>query len=275
MPRTILICPICQEALIHEKKRYSCSNKHSFDIARQGYVNLLLANQKGSTQAGDSQEMMHNRHSFLTAGYYQPLADNIVQQISKQSDTIASRTILDVGCGEGYYIRYIKEQLPDSHCFAVDISKEAVKIAARQSKNIIFAVANSYHLPVQAESVDTLLVVFSPTDEAVLAQVCKPQGDLIIVTPHLGHLQELRDHIYDDIRPYDDRKHTQLEQYFDLIHQEHIQYQIKLDNSHAIHALLGMTPFYWRTSQEKRQELETLQELKTSVSFTVSRYQKR
>lgn len=275
MPTQIFTCPVCQEKLLRENKRYVCSNNHSFDIARQGYVNLLLANQKGSKQAGDSREMMQNRHLFLTAGYYQPLTANIVQHINRHAKASSPQTILDVGCGEGYYIRYIKEQLPDSDCFGVDISKEAVKIAARQSKNVTFAVANSYHLPVQAECVDTLLVVFAPTDEAILAQVCKPQGELIVVTPHHGHLQELRDYIYDDIRPYEDKKITSLEQYFNLSHQEHIQYQIHLNNSQVIQALFGMTPFYWHISEEKRQELEHLEILETSVSFTVSRYRKQ
>ena len=103
-------CPNCDQALILQEdaqpQTYRCNNQHSFDLAREGYLNLLLAQHKRSRNPGDSDDMIRSRQRFLNAGYYQPLSDAIVTAVAK-ANTGAEQTVLDLGCGEGYYMQQL------------------------------------------------------------------------------------------------------------------------------------------------------------------------
>ena len=111
----LLLCPVCKECLAKDSssKTYKCSNNHSYDIAKEGYVNLLISNQKRSKNLGDSKEMVLARIDFLNRGYYKVLSDKINQIIAealgnKKNDKI---NILDLGCGEGYYLVNLKKYM--------------------------------------------------------------------------------------------------------------------------------------------------------------------
>ncbi len=160
---SIWACPVCKSPLIHTQQReWRCENNHSFDVAKEGYTNLLLAHQKSSSDPGDTKAMMTNRRAFLSAGHYQPLANKLPEVLSHHLKLEAS--VLDSGCGEGYYLQQLLEQRSDLHLFGIDISRDAAKLASRQLKGADFAVASSFELPVLPSSVDALLRVFAPGD---------------------------------------------------------------------------------------------------------------
>ena len=83
------VCPYCQSPLIVGAKTWLCDGslndkktKHPFDVARQGYVNLLPVQNKKSKEPGDSAQSIEARHRFLSQGFYQPLQQLIAKLIS-------------------------------------------------------------------------------------------------------------------------------------------------------------------------------------------------
>jgi 23S rRNA (guanine745-N1)-methyltransferase len=137
------ICPVCRQTLSSKQgKSLICPDGHSYDLAREGYVNLLQANRKNSRLPGDSKEMIAARRRVHAAGLYHPLAVAIREQLT----TLASPSprVLDLGCGEGHYCRSIQQVLPASSVYGIDISKAAVKMAARSCPEASFAVASVF-----------------------------------------------------------------------------------------------------------------------------------
>ena len=134
------ICPHCQHTLQlnAEHKNYRCENNHCFDIAKEGYINLMSANQKKSQNPGDNKAMVQARKQFLAAGFYQNLADKLAE-ITAQYSPDTNAQILEVGSGEGYYLREInrlfnaKNPKHTAVFSGLDISKDAVKTAAKMS----------------------------------------------------------------------------------------------------------------------------------------------
>jgi len=129
----IISCPVCSHLLIKEQNTYKCENNHTFDLAKEGYLNLLLNAKKTS---GDSKEMMAARRDFLTKGYYEKLSDRVNQRLKKTHST--DQAILDIGCGEGYYLsRFQKEIAPKaSNFYGMDISKLGIRMAAKKNPMI-------------------------------------------------------------------------------------------------------------------------------------------
>lgn len=267
---TIFQCPVCKNSLNVDENRYWCVNNHSFDRAKQGYVNLLLANQKKSQNPGDSRAMMDSRASFLAQGYYYPLADTLSTIVAKHR-TNQSQNLLDAGCGEGYYTNIIAASQNDTlTCYGIDISKDAVKIAARQHKSIEFAVASVSHLPMMDNSVDFIVSIFSPRELHEMARVTRDNALLIVGTPAPNHLRELRQMIYDDIRDYEQLAPDTYAPQFEQVETQIIQYNITLNSPTDIANLLQMTPFYWHTPQEKQAQLLAMPQLTLTVAFEVS-----
>ncbi len=266
---TLFHCPVCKLPLNTETGRYYCDNGHSFDKAKEGYVNLLLANQKKSKEPGDSRAMMRSRKAFLERGYYQKLAEAIVAVIGTHKSD-AAQDLLDAGCGEGYYLNFVQEHYPEIVCSGIDISKDAVRLAAKQYKAIEFAVASVADLPISENSVDFILSVFSPRNPPEMARITKDNARLIVATPGKNHLAELRTIIYDEVQDYKALPDDAYAPEFTLLNRQSIEYEVELDNAGDIVNLLQMTPFYWQTSQEKQAELVQLERLILTVSFVLT-----
>ena len=154
-----LVCPICGEMLSRGEKEYRCENRHSFDIARQGHVNLLVVQQKHSLNPGDTREQVLSRREFLEGGFYEPIADALCDTAKELG---AKGLILDVGCGEGYYCTRLAQAL-GAELTGLDISKEAVRCAAAKYKNATWVCGTAAHLPVSDDSVGTLTSLFALT----------------------------------------------------------------------------------------------------------------
>ncbi|MEZ5536848.1 MAG: methyltransferase domain-containing protein [Thiolinea sp.] len=264
-------CPVCREPLTSDEYSFRCSNRHSFDVAKEGYINLLLANKKNSAEPGDNKAMLQGRRAFLERDFYQPLADKLAELISKTFPDNTALNILDAGCGEGYYMGRVSTQLAGSHHFiGTDISRDAMRMAAKRYPSMQFAVASSYDLPLADNSVDVLLRVFAPVPEAEVVRVLKPGGLYLWAHPGEQHLFALRELIYDqpqlhtvaDDQPSDVR----------LVQQptENVSYPLVLPDSEAVKGLLAMTPYYWTASKEKQQACEVLPELSLEADFRVS-----
>ena len=274
---TIFVCPVCHLPLLRQTARYVCRNSHAFDIAREGYVNLLLANQKRSREPGDDSAMVRNRRAFLGGGYYDRLRDKLIEIFAAYMDIADTRylSVLDVGCGEGFYSGSLQDcyDLQPLRFYGIDISKFAVKVAARRYRSVDFAVASTHHLPVHDERVDFLLNVFAPRSFPEFSRVLGPCGKLIVITPGPMHLWELKQMIYTEARP-----HTLDETVpagFALQYNTELRYQILLEGQAVIDQLLSMTPYNWRTPESKRQSILQRERLETTVEFELRVYEKR
>ena len=184
-PSQIYRCPVCHGPLERHEKAYACGNRHTFDIAREGYVNLLLAHQKGSKQPGDNKGMVESRSTFLAKGHYGPLADRIDELLRRLLPPHAK--ILDAGCGEGYFLSRLGSEQPEGQIasWGIDISKASIRLAARRNKETHFAVASTYDLPILSSCLDCVLRIFAPADPNELRRVLNPSGRLVT---HVGEI---------------------------------------------------------------------------------------
>ncbi|MGB3916889.1 MAG: methyltransferase domain-containing protein [Thiothrix litoralis] len=264
-------CPLCHAPLSLVGRSFACSNRHSFDQAKEGYVNLLPVNRKHSADPGDNKAMLESRRHFLQQGFYAPLAQGLAQAIRGYfPDTTQPLTLLDAGCGEGYYLSQLAQHLGDTTQFlGTDISRAAMRLAAKQYPTMQFAVASSFDLPLADASVDVLVRVFAPASEAEIVRVLKPGGLYLWAYPAAQHLFELRRLIYDDPKP-----HT-VEDLPPIVGMREgtlipVRYAVSLPDQASVAALLKMTPYYWSASTEKQAHCQRLQTLDLTVDFAVS-----
>jgi len=272
MPPQIYRCPVCREPLERHEKAYACGNRHTFDIAREGYVNLLLAHQKGSKQPGDSREMAASRAAFLARGHYGPLADRIDALLKRFLPPRAR--ILDAGCGEGYFLSRLRPEQAngDVASWGIDISKASIKLAAKRDRGAQFAVASTYGLPVLSSSLDLVLQIFAPADTGELRRVLKPSGGLVTVTPGPDHLFGLKELIYD--RPEPHRPEEADLDGFTLAERLRVTFEIHLISATDISNLLAMTPYYWHIDAATQARVQARDELRTPVDFVATVYRK-
>ena len=180
---SLFCCPICGEGLRREPGRYACPGGHSFDLAREGYVNLLPANRQHSKEPGDDREMAAARSRFLEGGWYAPLREALCALVEKYAPE--EPALLDAGCGEGWYTAALGETVlaRGGRIAGVDLSKPGVKRAAQRQSRGEFGVASVYHLPLGDGRVDILVDCFSPLAAEEFYRVLKPGGIFLYVGP--------------------------------------------------------------------------------------------
>lgn len=263
----MLICPVCSEKLELNGKAFVCKNSHSFDLARSGYCNLLTGAKKGD-YIGDSREMVISRRSFLDSGTYEPLCQAICKKVLKLACK-ENISLLDAGCGEGYYTSAIVSSLVKTgqavNAVGIDISKAATDLAAKRDKRTQYITASSYHLPIRDNSVDILLSLFAPTPAEEFGRVLREDGKVILAVPGREHLWELKEAIYDEPYENDDEKHT-LEG-FHLMEREKLCFKAHINSPENIRALFSMTPYIHRTGKESMERLYALKEIDLTLSF--------
>jgi 23S rRNA (guanine745-N1)-methyltransferase len=268
-------CPLCREPLSLTGRTFACTNRHSFDQAQEGYVNLLLVNRKHSADPGDNKEMLESRRHFLHQGFYAPLAEGIGDVVRQYfPDPTLPLTVLDAGCGEGYYLNKLAQHLGENaQCFGTDISRAAMRLAAKAYPAMQFAVASSFELPLPDASVDVLVRVFAPASEAEIARVLKPGGLYLWAYPAARHLFELRELIYDDPKPHSVEELPPIAGMVECPPLQ-VNYRVTLPDQATVAALLNMTPYYWSASAEKQAHCQRLQSLDLTVDFAVSVWKK-
>lgn len=258
----MLLCPLCQQSLQPVPSGVACESGHSFDRARQGYLNLLPVQRKASRSPGDSAAMVQARRDFLSAGHYRPVADFVVQEAQQ----LAPRHWLDLGCGEGYYTGLLAQQL-QGQGYGLDISKDAVRQACQRSKQVQWLVASMARIPLADASCQLITSLFSPLDWQEAARVLSADGSILHLAPASGHLLELRQMIYPEVRYYDDAKHLQgLPDTLQCTDTRLLEFVLPLPQPQQRLDLLGMTPHGWRAKLEIRQQVaERLTQVTVSV----------
>lgn len=236
---TAFACPVCQESLSLEGSSLKCSQRHSYDLAKFGYVNL--APQVKQSKDYDK-ENFQNRQLILEAGFYQHILDKLAQVLQ----TIQPKTILDIGCGEGYYSRNLQASLPESDFYAFDISKESVQLAAKSEPawQVKWFVGDLARLPIQTASVDVILDIFSPANYSEFARVLTDNGSIIKVVPTENHLKEIRQLAQDQLRKSDYSNQDiiqHFEEHCQLVSSETVSLTKTLTATER-EALLTMTP---------------------------------
>jgi len=264
---TEFVCPVCREKLVLSEKSLVCGRNHCFDVSKSGYVNLLISKNK-STVHGDNKLMVQARRNFLERGYYSKLRELLC---SKAKEYFNGGTLLDAGCGEGYYTSGVRDTV-EGEIYGIDISKTAVESASKRKKNISYATASVFDIPMQNRSCDMLLTVFSPYSGEEFKRVLKKDGIMLMAIPSEYHLWELKKAVYDvpytnTVKPY------QLDG-FEFIEKSHLKYKILLDSQEDIQSLFSMTPYYYRTGKVQQERLAQLDSLETTADFELLVYKR-
>ncbi len=248
--RLILTCPVCDAPLATVDRTLRCPAGHSFDIAREGYVNLLTG--KPPRFAGDDRAMLAARRRFLDAGHYAALTTAVTTTVLAHlsGTTNQAAHIVDIGCGEGAYLDALAQALhaqrPDAvHCLGgIDLSRDAVRMAARRCPFAQFAVADTWRkLPLRSAATAVLLNLFAPRNPAEFARIAAPEALLLVVIPRPGHLLSLRERFA--LLAIEEAKRAQvvaqLAEGFALTGSETLDMALRLEDT-AVADLVQMTP---------------------------------
>ncbi|HRP67021.1 MAG TPA: methyltransferase domain-containing protein [Thauera sp.] len=279
-PFMALACPLDGAALARRDGCWQCAAGHTFDIASQGYVNLLPVQHKRSRDPGDSKEMVVARRRFLEAGHYQPIADAI------SAATLDAATLnapaqagplacLDAGCGEGYYLRALAAAgaAGTLSLIGLDISKWAVLAAARKDGDATWVVGSNARLPILSATLDRVLCLFGFPVHAEFARVLKPGGVLLQLDAGPAHLRALRQIIYPQLKA---ERATELgpPAGFELLDSSTLQFDFEVGSQAAIADLLTMTPHLYRTSPAGRERAAALTRIALGADVRLTRYRR-
>ena len=242
-------CPICQENLTLVESSLKCSDRHSFDLAKFGYVNLAPQIKQS---ANYDKENFQNRQQILEAGFYQAILKGISDILATKP---SAKTVLDIGCGEGFYSRKLQETHSNKTFYAFDISKDSVQIAAKSEPNwaINWFVGDLARLPIKDASMDVLLDVFSPANYGEFRRVLSKDGILIKVIPTENHLKEIRQLAQDQLTKKD-YSNQDIKEHFQehfIIQSSQIASLTKPITAEQRQALLSMTPILFHVDQSK------------------------
>lgn len=262
----MLLCPICNEPLVQTEHRYVCQKGHSFDVARQGYVNLLPVQRKRSLQPGDTKEQVLSRRAFLDGGFYAPIADALCALAAEHG---CSGPILDIGCGEGYYSTRLAQAM-DAQLIGLDISKEAVRCAAARHKNALWLCASAAHLPIADHSTGLVTSLFALTVAEEFSRVLRPDGALIQVLAAEDHLLGLKSIIYPTLT-HKDKQTSPAVAGFRLLKSLPVRFSFTVQDA-QVQNLLSMTPHVYRIDKAGVQRLQQTQVLTDTASCVLNLY---
>lgn len=254
-----LLCPICQQVLSHQQKDWFCKNNHHFDEAKEGYLHVLPGQKKDH---GDEKTMVKARSNFLETGHYSFLRDYLIA-LTRQ---FPHQSLVDFGCGEGYYTRtFIADEK-----VGIDAAKSAIKHAAKNDPFTQYLVASFFQNLLEECSQDIVITCFAPIAKDQVVRILKPKGIFIVVTPAQKHLWQLKEILYDI--PYKNSL-KQLDLDLNLIRDDIIEKKMSL-NQEELQFLFQMTPYYHHTPMEGRKQLAKQKKLDILASFQIRIYQK-
>lgn len=279
-------CPLCRSPIDISASVIQCSNNHSFDKAKAGYVNLLPVQFKNSKSPGDDKSMVRARREFHDLNGYGPLKQRMTDIVAqyhndnRNSENTSVNTnpelaIYDAGCGEGSYLNALVTGLEakDIHTTGSgsDIAKIAVELAAKAYKSQQFVVASSFDLPIESNTQDVVIQVFAPGSSEEYARVLKAGGLLLTVDPAPMHLFELKSLVYDNPAKHAVEKEERVG--FVQSMDETENYPLHFDNNEQKIALIKMTPYYWRLPPDRLADIvEKLSQV--TVDFRVQAWLK-
>lgn len=261
----LLRCPKCHEPLHKETQNFRCIHAHSYDVAKSGYINLYLSNKK---MTGDNKEMVDARTTFLSHNYYEPLQKRLCELVGEYNPSV----LVDAGCGQGYYTNACKSHLESCDMYGFDLSKFALKDAAKVRSGVHYAVASIADMPLEDASSDMVLSVFAPVMAEECHRVLKDGGLLLKVGPGPRHLYDLKQVLYTQV--YENESEATQYPGFTLLHEELLDYEKEILGQIDIKALFQMTPYYYRSPKQSSQDLLAMDRLKTQIQFHIEVYRK-
>lgn len=269
-----LICPVCEESLSWGDRSCACPNGHSFDLAKEGYLNLLLSNHRRSKHPGDNADAVQARRRFLDCGAFAQLTEliqNEVRQLLAGREEEQRVNMADLGCGEGHFLNALQEVVT-GQLYGVDVSKDAIRVAARRHKSSRWLVANVMRkTPFASDSLDLIMSVLAPRNVEEFARIMKPDGSLLLVVPGPNHLLEVRSRLMADAGDFPSKAGAAVElcaPRFAICHERSLTYEVLL-NKDLLADLVQMTPLFWRSTREAKVDLASLDELRVTMSFVL------
>ncbi len=263
----VLRCPVCGGELAREGNSLFCNGarRHCFDLAKEGYVNLASAKASGG---GDDAALIAARTAFLGGGHYAPIADRVCALLKEH---ISGGTVVDAGCGEGYYTARMAES--GLQAFGIDLSKRGIRHAAKTAgcDRAFFAVAGIFDLPVADGAADGIVSLFAPVCEEEFLRVLRPGGVALLVGAGPDHLLDLKRVLYET--PYQNEPRADAPAHMEKLAEERLSFSMSLD-APALQALFAMTPYFYRTSREGRARLEALEHLTVGAQVDMMLYRK-
>lgn len=264
----LLMCPVCRERLELTDRTWRCANNHSYDVAKQGYVNLHVVQHKHSKNPGDTVASVQARRAFLGQGFYAHLQKAVVNKLRQ----LRIENLLDIGCGEGYYTDAMQSEV--MQIVGVDIAKNAVQVAAKLNENVTWVVGTGAVLPVLDHSIDVCTSLFSPIPEQEILRVLKPKAYLLVVTPGAEHLLKMRQALFEEVHPHEPSKFVnQLSQHSKLIDEELVTAPLNLSQV-DLKNLIAMTPYAYKAKVERREVLEANSTFSVDAQFQIYVFEK-
>ncbi len=270
--KKIMRCSVCggELEISQDMKSAVCTGarRHCFDFSKDGYLSLPQ-----SHGGGDSKGAVDARRSFLDKDYYAPVARAVSDAVARYTDRDA--TVIDAGCGEGYYTSLIAKH--SGGVLGFDLSKFACAAAAKRAKregwdNLLYSTASVFELPVKDGAADAVVNIFAPCAENEYKRVLRDGGYLFVVGAGKEHLMGLKRAIYDDV--YENGERADMPESMEHVEKIVSRHEIVVEGEEDIAALFSMTPYYWRTSEQDKEKLEKLARLETSIEFEINIYKK-
>jgi 23S rRNA (guanine745-N1)-methyltransferase len=277
-----LACPIDGVRFEFHEKQLICENGHVFDVARQGYVNLLPVQHKRSKQPGDSKEMVSARAQLLNTGLYEPIASKLAEITCSHITDAKETCFMDAGCGEGYYLDYMfnyfkdKQGCSDLSFIGLDISKAAIAESAKRNRQITWVVGTNRQPPVEDASVNIIICVFGFQSFEGFNTILKAGGKVTLVEPGPDHLKELRELIYTEVKRSDPPDLAYVEEIgFSMVDTRRLQFKTGEINNEQIKNALIMTPHFYRANKEGREAAGNLEKLELTVDVVFRTLEKK
>ncbi len=266
---TTIICPLCGRPLARAPRIWRCAQGHSFDVAREGYINLLPVQHKNSRDPGDDPQMVMARREFLHAGHYQPLRAAVLALLAP----LQLRSLLDIGCGEGYYTGAFTEVAAE--VIGVDIARPAIRLAAKSLPGITWLVGSGALLPLADASVDLVSSLFTQLHVDEMRRVLRPGGHVLVVTPAPDHLWSVRARLFDTVRAHDpDKFLAGFAALFELHRRQELRFRLNLTQA-TLQQLLRMTPYAWKARPERCTALAASDAFTTDAAFSLLLFRRR
>ncbi len=269
---TMFACPICHSSMkVFESRSLICSNHHTFDFAKQGYINFMT----GSVKTKYSKELFEARRKLITeCGFFQPLSNAVAQTINNHLvKTKEPMSILDVGCGEGSHLFNICNIVLNFYervvGTGIDISKEGIIVASKNYPNKIWTVADLTNTPFKNRQFDVILNILSPSNYVEFKRLLKVEGLVIKVVPQSSYLKQLREHLFNKPEKHSYSNAEIVDRFnenFQLVDNLRVTYKSNLNQS-SIQWLIQMAPLIWGTTDEDERVQSFLE--KDSAQITI------
>ncbi len=273
--KTAYLCPVCHAGMEETDTGIVCENRHLFDKSAEGYVNFAAVKKGVTALSGDAADTCRARREFLERGFYEPLAKALAEALCRNAPLHTHPLVIDAGCGEGYYDRFLKHALPQIDLYGLDLAKTAVRLAAKKQKQSPernhYCVDGIFAMPFADASAGAVLSVFAPVPDAECRRVLVCGGILLVASPGKDHLYDLKKALYQT--PEQNEEKTPAYEGFVLLDEKSLSYDMALSGADAGN-LFAMTPYFWRSSADVRARSEKLGALSCRADFRLKIYKK-